>query len=119
MLPLTTDRLLLRMVRPDDTARVGAYRNDPEVAKYQDWPLPYTEQMVVDRLTAREGVPVEEQLENGMNLIIEVDGEGVGDVYVQVKDGLAEVGWTLPLAARGRGYATEAANELLLSLIHI
>ena len=113
MLPLTTERLQLRMVRADDTARVAAYRNDPDVAKYQDWPLPYTEQMVIDRLAARQGVPVEEQLQNGMNLIIEVDGEGVGDVYVQVKDGLAEVGWTLPVAAQGRGYATEAATELL------
>ena len=110
---MTTHRLLIRTMRPDDAVRVAAYRNDPDVARYQDWPLPYTEQMVIDRLAARADVSVEDQLTQGLNLVIEADGEAVGDVYVQVEDGLAEVGWTLVLAAQGRGYATEAATAAL------
>jgi len=113
VLPLTTDRLRLRLMRLDDAARVAAYRNDQLVARYQDWPLPYTEQMVIDKLAARGDAPEAVHLSEGTNLVIEADGVPVGDVYVRVNDGLAEVGWTLSLEARGRGYATEAAAALL------
>jgi len=113
MLPLTTERLLIRLMRPDDAARVTAYRNDPEVARYQDWPLPFTEEMVSERLTARADSSVEDHLAGGTNLVIEADGVPVGDVYVRVNDGLAEVGWTLTPSAQGRGYASEAADALV------
>ncbi|MDO9175494.1 MAG: GNAT family N-acetyltransferase [Actinomycetota bacterium] len=113
MLPLTTERLVLRDMRPDDAARVAAYRNDPEVARYQDWALPYTEQMFMESMAARGDAPFETRLATGTNLAIEADGRPVGDVYVQVNDGLGEVGWTLALDARGHGYATEAAAALL------
>ena len=34
---LETARLRLRRFRDDDLARFMAYRNDPEVARYQNW----------------------------------------------------------------------------------
>ena len=34
---LETERLLLRRLREPDLAPFLAYRNDPEVARYQDW----------------------------------------------------------------------------------
>src|SRR4028119_2357034 len=34
---LETERLLLRRLRESDIAPFLAYRNDPEVARYQDW----------------------------------------------------------------------------------
>lgn len=111
MLPLATPRLVLRELRLDDAAVVAGYRNDPAVSALQDWPVPYTEQMFVDRFNARGGGAL--NLAAGTNLGIEVDGALVGDVYVQLHDGAGEVGWSLTPSAQGRGYATEAATAIV------
>lgn len=37
MLPLTTERLVLRRLIDADAPALAAYRNDPEVARYQTW----------------------------------------------------------------------------------
>ena len=36
-LPIVTERLVLRPFRDEDLDAIVAYRNDPEVARYQDW----------------------------------------------------------------------------------
>ncbi len=36
-LPIVTERLVLRPLRDEDLDALVAYRNDPEVARYQDW----------------------------------------------------------------------------------
>ena len=113
VLPLATDRLHIRLMTVDDAPRVAAYRNDPDVAHYQDWPLPYTVEMFLERFAARGEVSIAQHLTLGTNLVIEVGGRPVGDVYIRVDDGLAEVGWTLVPDARGQGYATEAAAAMM------
>ena len=93
---------------------VAAYRNDPEVARFQDWALPYDQQAAIERFEARaaEG----DDLGSGTNLAIEEDGSLVGDLYVRAHEGIAEVGWTLARTAQGRGLATEAATALVQAL---
>ena len=39
---LTTERLVLRRFRPSDADTLAAYRNLPEVARYQSWQAPYS-----------------------------------------------------------------------------
>ncbi len=59
-------------------------------------------------------------------LVVERDGEIVGDLYLHVEDAWAqaevseggkavqaEIGWVLSPAHQGRGYATEAVDELV------
>ena len=41
-LPLRTERLSIRVMKTADAARFAEYRNDPEVARYQLWDMPYT-----------------------------------------------------------------------------
>lgn len=113
MLPLRTERLVIRVMQPTDAATVAAYRSDPAVAEFQDWPLPYSEQMAAERLAATPGRDTSELLAAGTNLAIEADGALIGDVYVRLDDALAEVGWTLRRAAQGKGYATEAAAAVV------
>jgi len=36
-LPIRTDRLVLRALRPEDVDAFVAYRADPDVARYQSW----------------------------------------------------------------------------------
>ena len=39
---LHSKRLILRNFRDEDIDSYLVYRNDPEVAKYQDWDIPYS-----------------------------------------------------------------------------
>lgn len=50
-LPLTSERLCIRMMRAEHATNLLEYRNDPEVARFQDWEVPFTEEMA-DRLIA-------------------------------------------------------------------
>ena len=40
-LPVRSARLVIDALTVDDASAVAAYRNDPEVARYQGWSLPY------------------------------------------------------------------------------
>jgi RimJ/RimL family protein N-acetyltransferase len=39
--PIETSRLLIRPLVAEDAAELARRRSDPEVAKYQNWTLPY------------------------------------------------------------------------------
>jgi len=43
-LKLETERLILRTFEPRDVPAFAAYRSDPEVARYQGWSAPYSEE---------------------------------------------------------------------------
>jgi RimJ/RimL family protein N-acetyltransferase len=117
LLPLTTPRLTIRALRAADARTLATYRDDREVARYQDWPLPYT-------LAAAERL-VEEQAdirgpEAGVwvQMGIEHAGELVGDIAVGL-DGtgrLATIGYTLRADRQGQGLATEAVGAVIDAL---
>lgn len=116
--PLRTERLVLRVMRTTDAERFAAYRNDPEVARYQSWNLPFTEQDAVSLLSAQDN---RDDVSPGQwtQLAIERDGELVGDVCAHLDDtgGVAEIGFTLARNYQGRGYAAEAAQALVNDLV--
>lgn len=117
ILPIRTPRTLLRMMTIDDAAVVAGYRNDPDVAKFQDWDLPVPiERVVAGIQRVRPG----DDLAPGVrtNLAIEVGGVLVGDVYVGIEEegGVAEIGFTLRAEHQGRGYASEAAAAVVDAL---
>jgi len=43
-LPIETDRLILRKFELRDVPAFAAYRSDPEVARFQGWEAPFSEQ---------------------------------------------------------------------------
>jgi RimJ/RimL family protein N-acetyltransferase len=116
VLPMTSSRLMLRMMRAHDAPIVAAYRSDPEIAKYQDWDMPYdlgraersiAKQQAWDDVTPGEWVQV----------AIEHDGLLVGDVAVGLTTpGVAYLGYTLGPEHHGRGYASEAAGAIVDAL---
>ena len=116
--PLRTDRLVLRVMRSADAALFAAYRNDPEVARFQSWNLPYTEQ---DALLLLSGQDDRDDVARGRwtQLAVERDGELIGDVCAHLDDtgGVAEIGFTLARSEHGRGYASEAARALVHDLV--
>jgi RimJ/RimL family protein N-acetyltransferase len=116
VLPITTERLTLRMMRSSDAAVLAAYRGLPEVAEYQDWDMPYgladaernlAAQQHWDDVTAGQWVQV----------AIEHEGTVVGDVAVgMVAPGVAHIGYTLAPEQQGHGYASEAAEAVVDAL---
>ncbi|MCB1000486.1 MAG: N-acetyltransferase [Acidimicrobiales bacterium] len=116
-LPMHTERLLLRMATTEDLPTIAAYRNDPEVARYQDWPLPYTLDDAVEgfrRVADLDGPAVG----RSVNVMIEHEGEVVGDVFVGIGDehpggAVAFLGYTLATRHQGKGFASEAASAMV------
>ena len=112
---LETERLLLRRLRGSDLVPFLAYRNDPEVARYQDWEG-CTEAEARDMIQALER---KEPFAPGewFQFAAELKGTGilVGDLGFRVgKDGKqAVVGYTLAREHWGKGYASEAVSRLL------
>ena len=116
--PLRTERLVLRIMRTTDAALFAAYRNDPEVARYQSWTLPFTEQDALSLLFEQDG---RDDVIPGQwtQLAVERDGELIGDACARLDNtgGVAEIGFTLVRSAQGRGYASEAAQALVSDLV--
>lgn len=113
-LPLRTDRLLIRMMTTADAPRFAAYRNDPEVARYQLWNLPFTVEDAIKVLADQDD---NDQLVIGSwnQLAVEADGVVVGDVCTHIDEtaNVAEIGYTLAREHQGHGYAREAARALV------
>lgn len=117
--PIRTDRVLLRPARLGDVDDVLARRNDPEVAEFQDWTLPYTreraEQSVV-RAMSLDGPTVDEWW---MLTVADVaDTVVYGDLVVHLtwEGRTAEIGYTFAREWWGHGFAAEAAGALVAHL---
>lgn len=117
MLPMSTPRLVLRALLAQDAAVIHEYRNDPEVARYQDWPLPFTlaaaEQLVAEQVDVDSPVAGD-----WIQLGVEHAGELVGDLAVGLdREGTsATIGYTLRAAHWGQGYASESIGALVDAL---
>jgi len=112
---LETERLLLRRLRESDIAPFLAYRNDPEVARYQDWEG-------CTKAEARGMIPAHERGEpffpgEWFQFAVELKETEVlvGDLGFRIsEDGMqGKVGYTLAREHWGKGYATEAVSRLL------
>lgn len=114
--PIRTGRLLLRPFRADDLEAFLARRNDPEVAEYQDWALPFPRaraEEIVSELVALDGPVVDEWW---MAIIADPEtDEPRGDLALHLshQGHTAEVGYTLARQQWGKGYAVEALNALI------
>jgi RimJ/RimL family protein N-acetyltransferase len=114
--PIRTDRLLIRPFRPGDAGGLAARRNDPQVARYQNWTLPYPRERaeeMVTRVVAMEGPKNEEWW---MAIVCDRDtGKAFGDLALRLswEGRTAEVGYTSGPEHWGKGYATEALQALV------
>ncbi|WP_309067454.1 GNAT family N-acetyltransferase [Microbacterium sp.] len=112
--PVRTERLTIRRATPADAEVAWRWRRLPEVGEWiTRAPTHYDD--FVEQFTAPFRLAV--------TLIVELEGEAIGDLMLKVEDGWAqaevaeqgkgvqaELGWTLDPAFQGRGYATEAVR---------
>jgi RimJ/RimL family protein N-acetyltransferase len=114
---LQTDRLLLRCFRASDFDSFLAYRNDPDVARYQGWSVPYGEQ---DARHFVETMQSYTRPEVGEHVQIAIEHRAsqslIGDVmcHIHRRDPRqATIGYTLARSWWGQGHALEAVHALL------
>jgi RimJ/RimL family protein N-acetyltransferase len=112
---LESERLILRRFADSDLAPFLAYRNDPEVARYQAWESCTEHEasaMIEEMKSLQPGAPGE-----WFQFAIELKQTGalIGDCALKVEqDGRqAEIGFTLSREHQGKGYAREAVSRLL------
>lgn len=112
--PVSTQRLTLRRATASDAGAVLSYRGQSLVSQWMGVPP--------DDFTARFAAP--ERLD--MLLIVERQGAIIGDLMVNIQDSWAppqfasqargsqaDLGWALRTEETGKGYATEAVEEVL------
>lgn len=116
--PLRAERLVLRPFRRTDLPTFTAYRNDPEVARYQSWSS-FTQQDAEAFFTQQDGL-VFGLDGTWFQLAVERAEDGVllGDVALHFIDEgrQAEIGFTFARAHQGAGYANEAVTRVLALL---
>lgn len=117
MYPLKTERLLLRPLTEDDFADLFAFQSDPEVARYMLWET-RTEATMREALAKKVRETALEHEGDALSLAVVVPPEDtvigeVGLTWVSEQHGLAELGYVFHPGYHGRGYAVEAAREML------
>lgn len=113
--PRNTERLTLRPATAEDADTMFGYRSLESVGH---WMTMLPTDVVAWRADFDKRYPYA--------LMIELDGEVIGDLFLKTEDAwsqreildrardvTAEIGWCLAPAHGGRGFATEAAGELL------
>jgi RimJ/RimL family protein N-acetyltransferase len=113
---IESERLVLRRFNESDLAPFMAYRNDPEVAKYQSWDYCDKQEAMAfirEMESARPGVPGE-----WFQFAIESKETGTlaGDCALRVDEHepyRAEIGFTLAREHQRKGLASEAVSRLL------
>lgn len=110
---LSTPRLLLRPLGEANAPRLAAYRNDPEVARYQGWELPFTPAIAAEFIAAMAGRLPGDPGWVQLGLEARASGELLGDVALNTSGQQAELGVTLAREAQGQGYAAEGLRALL------
>lgn len=102
-------------MRPSDVTTFATYRNHPDVARYQDWELPYTRDLAHQLIDDMDGITGPVPGEWVQLAVDDRSGSLVGDlaVFVDTDVRLAIIGYTMSPAHQGRGYATEAAGALV------
>lgn len=115
ILPLTTERLVLRRFAQHDLPTFSDYRNKPEVARYQSWSS-FSEEDAAAFFEQQHKLAFDTD-DTWFQIAVERKGDAVlaGDVAVHFFDGgrQAEIGVTFDSTCQRQGYATEALSRVI------
>jgi RimJ/RimL family protein N-acetyltransferase len=115
--PITTARLLIRPFTMDDLDALHDIQSREDVTRYLLWG-PRSRAEVTEKLAERLGMTVLEREGDSLVLAVELRDSGVliGDVnlfWLSEEHRQGELGYVLHPDHYGRGYAGEAATEML------
>lgn len=115
--PIRTERLILRPSRLSDAEAAYQRRRLPEVARYQNWEMPFTRERAEQRMA--EVAAMDGPVDGKWWSLTVVDAAAperiLGDLAVRVTWGGrgAHIGYTFHPDYWGLGYATEAAQAMV------
>jgi RimJ/RimL family protein N-acetyltransferase len=118
---LETDRLILRPIKTSDVEAFLSYRNDPDVAHFQGWELPYSRedvQTMLARIVDQE-IPIEPGDRFKVAVALKATDEMIGEIGFQLhRDDAkqAHVGGSIARPHWKKGYAYEASQVLVAFL---
>ena len=113
LLPRSFPGGVLRRFRASDLAPFQAYRNDPEIGRYQDWSRKSDEEARAF-IAEVQSAPLFTPGKWVQLAIADSTGEQlIGDIGIQLAETrvVALIGFTLAPAAQGRGIASAAVKE--------
>ena len=116
---LETERLRLRHFKDSDLESFLAYRNDPEVARYQGWDVPYPREKALEFVEEMKIKDPGVQGEWFQAAIEEIStGEMIGDAAYHLKkdEPQAYIGYSIARSHWRMGYGKEAIERLLAYL---
>jgi len=113
---LESDRLKIRQFQDSDLESFLGYRNDPNIAKYQGWEVPYPREKAVQfvaEMSAKEATVQGEWFQAAIEEMS--SGQMVGDAafFLKKDDPQAYIGCTIARPYWRKGYGMEAAHRLL------
>jgi len=114
--PIRTERLLLRPFRAADAKALAERRNDPVVAEFQDWPMPFTADAAAEMATGAAAMPGPTNNEWwALTVADAADTQVLGDLAVHLKSAghEATIGYTFAREHWGHGYATESVGAFV------
>lgn len=114
MFGLETERLVIRPWTPADRPAFASVVSDPEVTRYINSGLPYSEKDIDEFLNRQARQLAEYDVCMGA-LVEKASGRIVGIAGTQPlgTTGQYEIGWIMERAVWGRGYATEAGGAAM------
>jgi RimJ/RimL family protein N-acetyltransferase len=113
---IATERLRLRQFKTSDLEALLAYRNDPEVSRYQGWGSSYSSEQAsefIAQMSSREAGQI-----GWTQLAVQLKSSGatIGDVALntlEFEPRSAMIGYTLAREHWSQGYAFEAVTAVL------
>ncbi|MGC4045455.1 MAG: GNAT family protein [Armatimonas sp.] len=117
MIPIETNRLIIRRMAPTDLKDFLAFNTHPANLEYQTV-TPFTEEKAIEYLE-KQAIMEPGEAGGWLGLAIELRSEAriIGEVGIFLPPqprSKGDIGWTLHPSYHGQGYATEAANALLI-----
>jgi RimJ/RimL family protein N-acetyltransferase len=118
--PLLTERLSIEPLAQSDLESFLAYRQDPEIARFQSWDPSFSKERAIELIESQAGV-VHPSEGEWLQLAIHnrATGELVGDLALHAlaeNSTSYEIGFTISKQYQRQGFAREAAIALIGNL---
>src|SRR5664279_3207357 len=109
-----TERIVLEPPRPEDADEMLAVLGDPALYEFTGGEPPTLDELR-ERYERQAVGHSPDGSQEWLNWIVRTtdDGQAIGFVQATVVDGAADVAWLIGTPWQGRGYATEAARQMV------